>query len=434
MTVRRALTRPQETAGDTQARSPRIFYGWWVVAALTLVCFAAYGGGVYAFVVFVSPLEHEFGWSRAVTGGSVSIFWISAVLPPFLGAWVNRRDPRSLILLGALIEAVCLMLIARIDSVWQLYALRAAMGMGKVMMIVPLPVVVARWFAARKGIALGVTIAGAHIGGLVLAPCAQLLIEALGWREAAVVLGAVLLILAFPVVAVLRVQGPGDLGLGPDGNPISAASGGGTQQVAEGLTVRQTLRTSLFWAIATVTAVYYLSYSGVLAHVTAYLTDSGIAATHAAGALGLTAAFAALGVLGFGAAVDRWNIKSVLIAILILFAIGVSILFAVTQGAPTWPLYAFVALFGLAIGGGDVVWMTLLRVCFGEKDYGGIWGTWYMVMLLALTCGSILVGHLYDVSQTYRMAFAAIVSGVLLGAAVMLFTPVRRVPAPSVTA
>ena len=427
------LIRSQSSPAVRDVLSSRIFYGWWVVVVLTLVCFAAYGGGVYAFVVFVKPLEQEFAWSRAVTGGAVSIFWLSAVLPPFLGTWVDRRDPRGLILLGALIEGVCLMLVSLIHEAWQLYTLRAAMGVGKIMMLVPVPILLARWFEARKGIALGVALSGAHFGGLVLAPSAQFLIDCFGWREAAVVLGAAILVVTIPAVAiVLRVHKPSELGVDLDGSPMRVMPDDAVPAFREGVTLTAASRTSLFWVIVSVTAVYYLNYGGVLAHVTAYFTDTGVSPAAAAKALGLTAAFAAIGVLGCGAAIDRWNIKSVLVVILVLFAVGVSVLFFITKDAPTWHLYGFIVLFGLAIGGGDAVWVTLLRLCFGEKHYGTIWGTWYMVMLAALTSGPILVGHVFDTTRSYQLAFATIVASTIAGAVTILVTRVHRASAAAV--
>ena len=54
------------------------YYGWRVVAALFVVGMMVYGGGLYAFTVFIPALTTEFGLNRATTGGLVSIFWLTA--------------------------------------------------------------------------------------------------------------------------------------------------------------------------------------------------------------------------------------------------------------------------------------------------------------------------------------------------------------------
>ena len=53
------------------------FYGWWVLATLFLSGFMVYGGGLYSFVLFITPWTREFGWSRATTAGLVSAFYFS---------------------------------------------------------------------------------------------------------------------------------------------------------------------------------------------------------------------------------------------------------------------------------------------------------------------------------------------------------------------
>ena len=95
---------PIQNAGR---RPRRVFYGWWIAATACLVWMLAYGVGVYGFVAFTKPLEETFGWGRSVQGGSITIFWATAMLTPFLGAWSDTRDPRPLVILGAILEGTC---------------------------------------------------------------------------------------------------------------------------------------------------------------------------------------------------------------------------------------------------------------------------------------------------------------------------------------
>jgi len=79
----------------------RIYRGWLIVAATTVACLMAYAPAVYGFVLFLEPLEEEFGWSRAVLDGSVSVFWVRAPLTPLIGRYIDRYGGKSILLVSA---------------------------------------------------------------------------------------------------------------------------------------------------------------------------------------------------------------------------------------------------------------------------------------------------------------------------------------------
>ncbi len=85
----------------TAAASQGSYYGWRVVAALFVVGMMVYGGGLYAFTVFVPALTAEFGWSRATMGGLVSIFWLTAPLSVFGSYLAVRFGSYRLIVTGS---------------------------------------------------------------------------------------------------------------------------------------------------------------------------------------------------------------------------------------------------------------------------------------------------------------------------------------------
>jgi MFS family permease len=400
----------------------KIYHGWWVLASITLAGAMAYGPGMYGFTLFLKPLAEDFGWSRAITGGAVSIFWLFSPLVIIVGMWTDKYGPRRLLIAGAAILAVCLTLISQIESVAELYALRAAMGIGKILIATPIPVIAARWFSRNRGLATGIALAGGHLGGLLVASPTQYLLSHYGWREASIVLGILIAVLAIPpVYFLLRVNTPGELGLLPDGEPLkskietesteSELQAGRAIEEQEGLTLRETIRSPLFWFIAAMTVVYYFGYGSVFAHQASFLTDVGISPSLAAAALALTAGVAVVGVIGFGWATDRWQHKPLLIVVFGLQILSVVILLSLSQSQNLWSLYLSVILFGLTVGAGDVIWVGILFKCFGERDFGKIFGLWYFCMLTTLTISPIVAGYVYDVTQSYQGAFLAVILG-----------------------
>jgi predicted MFS family arabinose efflux permease len=220
----RAAIDPNGSRKFCTMRPMAIYHGRKVLAALFMAGFMVYGGGLYCFVLLVPPLTEEFHWSRAATGGLVTAFWLSAPLILLGGAAIKRFGATRLLIAGVLIEASCLAMLSTVSSFGEMYALRVAMGVGKVMFAVTLPYTVSRWFSRHYSLGLGVVWAGWHVGGMVLVPLAALIIAHYGWRPAclAIVVGLVTIGLA-PVLATKAPRSPRDVGLGLDGDAPAPA-------------------------------------------------------------------------------------------------------------------------------------------------------------------------------------------------------------------
>jgi MFS family permease len=82
--------------------------------------------------------------------------------------------------------------------------------------------VVSNWFDGRRGLALGLTMAGTGTGAIVMPPIAQGLISVLGWRSAYATLSVLGLVVAIPMVALSLRDSPKEKGLLPDGDVVSS--------------------------------------------------------------------------------------------------------------------------------------------------------------------------------------------------------------------
>src|ERR1700720_1809406 len=198
-----------------ERRKKPVYHGSKVLAALFLAGFMVYGGGLYCFVLFVPPLTAEFHWSRAATSGLVTAFWLSAPLILLGGYGIKRFGAMRLLIAGIVVEAVCVALLSTVSTFGEMYLLRAAMGVGKVMFAVTLPYAVSRWFSRHYSLGLGIVWAGWHVGGMVLAPLAALIIHHYGWRAACIAIAAGLLTIGLgPILATKGPRSARDVGLG----------------------------------------------------------------------------------------------------------------------------------------------------------------------------------------------------------------------------
>jgi MFS family permease len=389
-----------------------LFRGWYVVGALFIGGFALYGAGLYSFILFVTPLSEEFHWSHAATGGLVSAFWISAPLSLIADPLIRRFGVKRLAATGIIVEAVCLILLFTASQLWQMYLLRALAGLGKVLYAINLPIILSRWFSRRFGLALAVMYCGWHLGGLALAPVTEFLMHAVGWRQASMALGGALLIIALPpTLWALRVESAAELGVGLDGNAAPAATASdpaGKPAVGHGGrggTARGELLThAAFQLVMAATLIYYLTYSGVLAHQAAVVEASGVSARAASMVLGATAGFAALGALLIGWVIDRFALAWATIFQYGLMATGVACLLAVTQVPTTWVLAVHALTFGLAVGGTDVFWITMLKRRIPDVLFQRAWGIWYFLELAVIVVAPAGAGRLYDLTGSYVTA------------------------------
>ena len=116
-----------------------------------------------------------------------------------------------------------------------------------------LSIPIAKWFVRRRGRAMSLYFMGIPFGIGVASPLTQLLIDAVGWRAAWIVLGAAggVTIAAISVAFVRNT--PADLGLFPDGDsaepgvPAAHAEGGRPEHP---WTVAEAMRVGAFWRIS----------------------------------------------------------------------------------------------------------------------------------------------------------------------------------------
>ena len=232
------------------------FYGWYVVFGCAMVVLGV-SGGQFSFGVFLHPMTEEFGWSRGTLSLAFGItYMISGLLRPAAGYLADRYDAKWAALSGVAIMGFMLVLLPLVQTLWQLYLVFAVMSTGITLGTGPiLTKIVSQWFLTRRGLTLGITGGAGSMGAMVLVPATSVFLVLFAWREAYLFLGLLLLILVFPIGAVLIKNRPQDLGLVPfgqapdvQGGPASRSSGGSA--VAQGnVTFGQALRSGFFYRL-----------------------------------------------------------------------------------------------------------------------------------------------------------------------------------------
>lgn len=428
----------QQTATSARTPRPRIFYGWYIVAAS--VAMNAYLSIAFflGFQAFYLPILTEFGWSRALTSGAFSLRQLeTGVLDPIFGFLNDRWGPRRIILVGVIIGGVGMILLSTISSVWTFYLLFlvASIGVGAASHGVSWVVAVARWFRRLRGRAMGLAMLGPVFG----APFVVLVValeQAVGWRWSLVLLGAGLLVVGIPLALVARSR-PEEYGQLPDGErrlestaPSSHDLAASQQTHMTGMTVREALRSRTFWVLAVLFAAPGIGNSGLLVQQIPYFQALGFSPEAAALTVTFVFVLSGIGRLAVGALLDVFDHRLVLAGLLLGQVAGYLVLLVATN---LWIAALFSLLFGVSFGGMIPGRPILAATLFGARAFGAIQGLLVGATIAAGMLGPVLMGYIFDVTGSYAPAIVIFVVIVLAATPLVLLLP-RRSPEPITSA
>ncbi len=379
----------------------RPFYGWVVVAGAFSVLFVAYGTQ-YSFGVFFAALLDEFGWSRASLAGAFSLYaFIYCIVGFPAGRLTDRWGPRAVIAAGGGFLGIALTGMALVSQIWQpyvLYGLVASLGMGTA--YVPCNATVVKWFARRRGLAVGLASTGGSVGTFALPPLAQMLIGAVGWRAAYVVFGLGLLVLLNLIATVMR-RDPESLGLHPDGDP-SPPPGGLAAAEREAWPLARAVRTPVFWLLWAAYTATWVPVFIPLVHLVRFARDLGFSPLVAASVMSALGLGAVAGRLVMGVLSDRFGRRAVVAAAMGLQALAFASFAAAGNLAL---LYGSAFLFGYSYGAVSTLFAAIVGDFFGRAQAGTLVGVLFALAGSTASLGPLIAGALYDATGTYTPAF-----------------------------
>jgi len=398
------------------ARSPRIFYGYVVVA----VCFAiqVIGWGIHnSYGIFFTPLIQEFGWSRASVAGAASMsILVHGIGSIFLGGLNDRVGPRLIMTGCGLFMGLGYMLMSGLDHLWEIYLFYGLIiGIGVSGTDVVLLSTVARWFYAMRGTMSGIIKVGTGLG-MVIAPLfIALIMKAFPWRTCFFILGVIILA-AYVLLAQLLVRDPTLKGQHPDNARPSEPVG--FQTVEKGLSLKDAIATRQFWSICLISLLVVLCTYTILMHIVPHAIDKGVPSAKAATVLATLGGVSIIGRLVMGATSDRIGTRKALM-LSISFILGA--MCYLNWASALWMLYIFAVFQGLGHGGFYALISPTVAEYFGTRSHGVLLGVVIFSTTIGGAFGPFLAGFLFDVTHTYRVVFLGL-AGTSLGALVLAAT------------
>ncbi len=307
--------------------SPRLDYGWVVVAALCVTEVVSWGILYYGFPVLLRPMEADLGWSRVEITGAFSVgMGVAALAALPVGRWIDRHGARALMTAGSCLGTALLL-------VW-----------------------------SRDKARMTVTLAGA-LASTIFMPLEAWLVGRLGWRGALVALAVTLAVITIPLHALLLRPAPRRAPPTPGDERREAR--------VPGLTLGASARMAVFWVLAAAFFVGGFTTNTVTVHLIPYLSDRGYSPTVAAVMIGWMGAMQLPARLLFAPIAARFGHRAVTGVIFFAQAASLAQL-ALAKELPT--LVPMVVMLGAANGMATLARATTIAEIFGPRHYGSISG------------------------------------------------------------
>ena len=379
---------------------------WLIVAALFVITYGM-AAPMAAYGVFLPILADTFGWSRGAISSALSLNLLVGGVAGFVaGSLADRYGPRAILVVTVALSGAAFALISTVSALWHLHLLVGLLGgVGMSTFYLLSATTVARWFDARRGLALALVLMGFNLGYISTGPLAAWLIARVGWRAAYAVIAGGAGVLALLAAATVRLPRPGEGTAAPVAAPDVEARGGRDLTLAQALGDSRQWYLNLAWML--MGALGFM----ISVHVVSFARDLG--GTLAGASLSLTAygIGAAVGRLAGGTVSDRFGSRAASAVAYSVQALGlVGLLVAPTPGTRFWSLLAF----GVGFAAADTVIVRVIPDVFGLRALGAIMGVLSLGWRLGAALGPSAAGFLHDVTGSYLMAFGAAPGAALL--------------------
>jgi MFS transporter, OFA family, oxalate/formate antiporter len=180
----------------------------WLQLILGIICMASVANLQYGWTLFVLPIQHQWGWSKAEIQVAFTIFiLLETWLVPFEGAIVDRVGPRWMVLAGGIATFLAWFINSRASSLGMLYLGGAVAGFAGGAVYGTCVGNALKWFPDKRGLCAGLTAAGFGAGAAITIAPIRSMIGASGYQHTFLVFAIIYGVII--VVASYFIRAPG---------------------------------------------------------------------------------------------------------------------------------------------------------------------------------------------------------------------------------
>lgn len=362
-------------------------------------------GLVYAWSIFVAPLESEFGWTRDQTSLTFTICMSFFCIGILATAQLRKilKVP-VIILINAIIILIGFILTSRVQELWQLYVFYGvlcgfAVGCtyNCILSVVPLH------FPKKVGFISGAMLFFYGIGGYILGTVATKLMGIYDWRMTFISLGIVFLVIFAIFCFFVRP---------PEATETTTTAN--TASDNSGYTPGQMLRHPYFYLFFIWQLFVNSLGLALIGHAASIAKEIGVPGAALASALGVLTVCTGLGKFGFGVIYDLKGRTFTMFLASFFGLIGAIFMFACIKSASIPMLIAGFVFAGLSFGAGPATNATFTRKQFGNKHFTINFGINTLSLLVGAFAGTYVVGLLRVNTGSYSLAAIVLICYMVL--------------------
>ena len=395
----------------------RIYYGWWLVGTAVVCQFTFLSVGQVVVGVLMRPVIDEMGWQvwQFTLGASMGAAG-GALAGIIAGPVLDKRGPRPLLMLGAVVCSLSLWGLAMQSSLWIFWTLSVVNGVLGWSFFGPVVVssTLNKWFVRKRGWALAIGSSGVSFAGLITPLAMTAIVGWVGWRGGYGALAIFVAVTILPLALISRRR-PEDHGLLPDdARPDVALSGptvsaGNAAAYEPSMTAGQAVRTRSFWQLIIGFGLNQAALTSVLIHAFPFVTEAGFERSVAAAGLSINGLGNLVSKLVWGWGLGRFDPRVLVISAFGCSAVGVTlILVGGISGIVPLMMVGFF-FYGFGFGGtiplSEFTWARY----FGRDHIGAIRGIGNPAILLFTAVTPVLVGVWFDIRGDYQAAFGVLI-------------------------
>ncbi len=379
--------------GKTPAAENSSLTRWPIIVSAVLIQICL--GAIYSWGVFLSPLMSSFGVNKTRVSLAFSLALIFYTVGMIIGGkWQDKVGPlRVITASGFLIGAGYILtgFSGSIEMIYLTYGVLGGIGLG-LGYICPVAVC-AKWFPDKKGMAIGLAVAGFGAGSLIVAPIASFLITVAGWRWTFIGLG-----MLFGLIILIA----GSFMNNPPRNLSSGLNLAKNEPTGEGIDWKKMFKTKQFRYFWTIFALLASAGLMFISHLPDFIKGLKFSRDVGPLLLGVLSISNGLGRILLGAISDKFGRLNILL--LTALQLGLTLLL-ITKVAYFPLLVLFCILAGLSFGGIIAIFPILAADHFGSKNLGLNYGLLFTAYGIGGIIGPTIGAVVFDLWRNYSNAF-----------------------------
>jgi len=382
---------------------------WFVFNSVFFTGALIIGINTYSFGLFIEPLEKDFGWTREQISLGFSVSFMSSLIAPIIGKFVDIKGSKIFLVLSLFLIAIGFLLRPLMTNLNHWIILNALVFAGYPgTLLFASGVLIQVWFPKSRGRMVAFATSGHNAGGLVIPFMTLGTLFLFNWKVTYFIYGLIILFIC--IFSLIFVENAPKENANKDEKKISDI----------GVDFKSAIKTKKFFFLTLGITLACFTYNGVMPQMAPHLKTEGLSLTGSTIAMAYIGAMGVLSKLFFGRLSEKYSSILMTCISVLLQSIGL-IMILVAQGS-ILGIWCGVIVFGIGFGGLGALISLNVTECFGLKSLSSIWGALSFLGIWSTFLAPWMMGRIFDSTSSYRDAHTIVIIVFFIGIFFLLLT------------